>query len=122
LNSKLWNEKNKKACNIFYWNRRAKNHNISGARLKKIYLGQNKKCLYCGVSLSPYNFHIEHTIPKDDKSIAISCGDCNRLKWTRTKIEFIKFLKEYTKRFDDCGQPTGRRKPPATTERENIER
>lgn len=102
---------NKKELNQSFWNRytdsinwRADSKNIVAEELSSLYDNQSGKCIYCHVNMDK-NFHVDHKIPlskggkHDILNIAFTCADCNRLKHTKTHLEFLTFLKSYTQRF-----------------------
>lgn len=66
----------------------------------------SKECEYCHKSLDEYSVSFDHRIPlssggsKKNENIAFVCIDCNHLKHTRTKEEFLEFIEEYIKRFN----------------------
>lgn len=94
-----WRSKNNKELNIFFWNRRAARHSVSGTQLQDVFNRQGHTCYYCSVDLDYLNLQVEHLTPKDSSALAISCNDCNRLKWNRNEKEFRHFLKNYISRF-----------------------
>lgn len=69
--------------------------------LANLYTKQDGKCEYCKVSLNGRTMSADHATPISRKgghaidNIVLSCRDCNLLKATRTKEEFVAFLKEY---------------------------
>ena len=102
---------NKKEKNSIYWNRYADSMNwragqctITGKELELLYEKEGHCCAYCAVELNEI-FHAEHKIPLSQnglhliENIVFSCPDCNRLKFMRTHIEFMDFVKIYAKRF-----------------------
>lgn len=68
---------------------------------------QNPNCYYCKFSLEKIDVHIDHKTPlsrggiHNNENLALSCGDCNRLKNNKTEQEFIDFLKGYLSRFEN---------------------
>ena len=96
---KNWHQKNAQALNIFFWNKRGASHGLHGTRLQQIFLRQKGGCYYCGLELESSILQIEHLTPGSSDGIAISCIDCNRLKWTRNEKEFRIFLKDFISRF-----------------------
>lgn len=66
----------------------------------------HRYCEYCGISLSEHDYSIDHVVPlvrggkKTIDNLTFSCTDCNYLKGTRTKVEFLAFLEEYIGRFN----------------------
>ena len=73
--------------------------------LVAIFEQQNGSCAYCGLVLTPKNLAVDHAHPRcrgggyGVDNLLMACDDCNRLKWSRTEVEFRDFLKEYVKRF-----------------------
>lgn len=96
---KKWRHKNAKELNIFYWNKCGLRHRVSGKYLLDTFLRQKKLCFYCKTELQHLNVQVEHLTPKDNTKLAISCCDCNRLKWQRSEKDFRLFIKEYINRF-----------------------
>jgi len=94
-----WRGKNNRELNIFFWNRRGIRYQVSGTQLQDVFNRQGRKCYYCLVDLDYLNLQVEHLTPKDSTVLAISCTDCNRLKWNRNEQEFRHFLKNYISRF-----------------------
>lgn len=67
---------------------------------------QDGKCAYCHVELTPSNVQVDHMVPLSRSgpntldNLALACKDCNMIKLTRTKDEFLAFMKEYCSRFN----------------------
>jgi len=105
----LWRRWARSGSTSFWKYRLARNNVCCNPQHFRAKYEENSFCWYCGISLRPEQTHIDHRNPRSrggDDSIAnlvISCGDCNRLKHTRTEEEFRKFLDEYVLRF----LPTG---------------
>lgn len=75
------------------------------------------KCQYCNVEISTKTFQIDHAIPLSEEgahafdNLVCACDDCNRLKWNRTKEEFLLFLSEYGTRLHNLAQELLDKKP-----------
>lgn len=73
--------------------------------IAELFASQGGKCSYCLVALDPANTAVDHAEPKSKGGIhrpsnfRISCGDCNKLKHTKSEVEFRSFVIEYAKRF-----------------------
>lgn len=65
---------------------------------------QKGKCIYCGCQLDKTNLCTDHMTPlsregkHEFSNLALACKDCNQLKLSKTKQEFIAFLIEYANR------------------------
>lgn len=87
-------------------NKALRMHGVTPQEIKQLF-EQSPFCAYCGVDLrkNMNSIHVDHKTPKIRggrdaiSNLAISCRDCNRMKWTMTEFEFRAFLKEYVKRF-----------------------
>lgn len=67
---------------------------VGVAAIRKIFSDQRGRCWWCGVSLDPDSFQIDHRYPValgGDNSLSnlvASCASCNRKKGTRLPHEF----------------------------------
>ena len=78
-------------------NTRAKSHGSSGTisaeDIARAYLASSR-CAYCGVSLEPGHFSVDHQLPfgrgglNEPANIVVTCFTCNREKHTKTPKEY----------------------------------
>lgn len=60
----------------------------------RIYQRDHGTCVYCGVSLSAAEFHVDHRLPlarggsNDEANLCATCPNCNLRKHTMTAEEF----------------------------------
>lgn len=59
----------------------------------EIYRRDGEQCRYCGTSLEPDEFQLDHVLPKSKgggnspDNLVTACPSCNRKKWARTPEE-----------------------------------
>lgn len=81
----------------------------SQAEIQQKYF-EDPRCYYCRVPLTPTETHIDHMTPLSKggaltiDNLVIACGDCNRMKFTRTADEFFAFLQDYAIRLANRAQ------------------
>lgn len=81
---------------------------ISAEDIARLYL-RERRCAYCGVSLDPGHFSIDHRVAFDRKgrndpsNLAITCFTCNRTKHTKTPDEFARY-QDLEVRCEMCGK------------------
>lgn len=74
--------------------------------LAKLY-ADDPLCRYCRVLLTVENLSVDHATPQSRggahalANLRLACGDCNRLKHTKTESEMREFLSQYMTRL--CG-------------------
>lgn len=74
--------------------------NFSKNVRRKIFMITEGKCFYCGCDLEIDNFQVDHLKPKADGGIdslnrVPACGDCNRIKASKTIEEFRSTIESY---------------------------
>ena len=80
-------------------------HVCKPQELSEIFLKQDGKCYYCKCLLTTKDTSVDHATPisrggsHEVTNYRLTCGDCNRLKFTRTEAEFLKFIMDYSQRF-----------------------
>ena len=82
--------------------------------LIQIFEKQKGQCFYCAKPLSSANKEtsVDRAQPLSrggahiPENFRICCYDCNRLKYERTDVEFLKFLEEYKTRKFRVAEPT----------------
>ena len=90
---------NKKISSI---NKLDTQHKLSSEILRSQLAQQDSRCHYCRVPLT--TFSVDHKTPISRggtnlaNNIALTCIDCNHLKFCRTEKEFKIFLDEYVER------------------------
>ena len=105
---KEWTIEKKKDPKYYFKTRLGKYRVYSSINVEDLYeqFLLSKQCEYCQVQLDEYTVSFDHRIPlsrggsKENDNIAFTCIDCNHLKHTRTKEEFLDFLENYIKRFE----------------------
>ena len=81
-------------------------HIVKPQDLAKLYAEQSGHCCYCRCALTPSNITVDHALSLSEggehalHNLRICCIDCNHLKHTRSAPEFMRFVREYTKRFN----------------------
>ena len=79
--------------------------------LAAIYDQQKGLCSYCSMVLDPSNTSVDHAQPRSKggahrpENFRVTCGDCNRLKHTKSEVEFRSFVIDYAKRFQVTERP-----------------
>lgn len=72
----------------------------SKAVRERIFNATGGKCFYCGCDLELGSFQVDHLKPKADGGIdsfnrVPACGDCNRIKASKTIEEFRSTIESY---------------------------
>lgn len=89
---------------LYEHRRRARKRNAAGGSytaddIKRIGMGQNWRCRYCGTSLLP-GYEVDHIVAlanggtNDADNIQLVCASCNRKKGRKSEAEFLRRLQE----------------------------